>query len=110
MVHVHGGETLPLIKDEQYTLFRNDAPSRDSQNTQPFGGTAVYSRLDYYPSYPYCFNRNAVEITILRFMIPHAIIVAVYRSISVSIRETCDAIKDTLNSLPTQFNISIGDL
>lgn len=105
-------DNLYLIKDEQYTLFRNDAPSRNSQNTciRPFGGTAVYSRLDYYPGYPYCSNRNDVDITILRFMIiPHVTIVAVYRSPSVSVRETCDAIKDTLNSLPTQFNIFIGD-
>ena len=51
--------------------------------------------------------RNDVEITILRFMmIPHVtMIVAIYRSPSVSIRETCDAIKETLNSLPTPLNI-----
>ena len=42
-------------------------------------------------------------------MIPHVTIVAVYRSPSVSIRETCSAIKETLNSLPTQFNIFMGD-
>ena len=73
-------DNLYSIKDEQYTMFRNDAPSRNSQNARPFGGTAVYSRLDYYPGYPYCSNRNDVEITILRFMmIPHVTIVAVYR-------------------------------
>ena len=42
-------------------------------------------------------------------MIPHETIVAVYRSPSISIRETCSAIKETLNSLPTQFNIFMGD-
>ena len=42
-------------------------------------------------------------------MIPHVTIVAVYRSPSISIRETCSAIKETLNSLPTQFNIFMGD-
>ena len=42
-------------------------------------------------------------------MIPHVTIVAVYRSPSVSIRETRSAIEETLNSLPTQFNIFIGD-
>lgn len=103
-------DNLYLIKGEQYSLFRNDAPSRHSQNTRPFGGTTVYSRLDYYPGYPYCSNRNDVEIAILRFMmIPHVTIVAIYRSPSVSIRETCDAIKETLYSLPTQFNVFIGD-
>ena len=41
--------------------------------------------------------------------IPHVTIVAVYRSPSVSIRETCSAIEETLNSLPTQFNTFMGD-
>ena len=49
------------------------------------------------------------DVEILRFMmIPHVtMIVAIYRSPSVSIRETCDPIKETLNSLPTQLNIFV---
>ena len=99
-----------LTKSEEYTLFRNDPPLRHSQNTRPFGGTAVYSQLDFYFEYPYCVNRYGVEITILRFMmIPHVTIVAVYILPLVSIRETCSAIEETLNSLPTQFNTFMDD-
>lgn len=50
--------------DNKYTLFRNDASTTDLQNTRPFGGTAVYSCVDFYPGYPYCFNRNGAEITV----------------------------------------------
>lgn len=90
-------------------MFRNNARSRISQNTQPSEGTAVYSRTDYYPGYPYCPNTHDVEITILRFMIiPHVtMIVTIYRSPSVLIRETCDTMKETLNYLPTQSNIFV---
>lgn len=102
-------QLLYLIKEEQYWLFRNNARSRISQNTQPSEGTAVYSRTDYYPGYPYCPNTHDVEITILRFMIiPHVtMIVTIYRSPSVLIRETCDTMKETLNYLPTQSNIFV---
>lgn len=69
----------------------------------------MYSRPDYYPGYPYCPNTHDVEITILRFMIiPHVtMIVTIYKSPSVLIRETCDAMKETLNPLPTQVNIFV---
>ena len=98
------------ILHETYTLFRNDAPPRVSENTRPFGGTAVYICLDYYPGYPQCANRNGIEITILRFIIiPPVTIVGVYRSPAVSIRELCSAIKETVEGLPTQLNIFIGD-
>ena len=29
---------------------------------RPYGRTAVYSRVDYYPGYPYCRNTNGAEI------------------------------------------------
>lgn len=67
-----------MLHDENYALFRNDDSSTRTENIRPFGGTAVYSRLDYYPGYPYCLNRNGVEITVLRFMMfPHITIVGV---------------------------------
>ena len=98
------------ILHETYTLFWKDAPPRVSENTRPFGGTAVYSCLDYYPGYPQCANRNGIEITILRFIIiPPVTIEGVYRSPAVSIRELCSAIKETVEALPTQLNIFIGD-
>ena len=101
-------DNLYHIKD--YTLFRNDDTTRVSQNTRPFGGMAVYSRLDYYPGYPYCANTNGVEITVIRLMImPHISIVGVYRSPAVPITQLCSAVQHMLDSLPTQVNIFIGD-
>ena len=70
----------------------------------------MYSRLDYYPGYPFSSNRHGVEITILRFMIiPHITIVGVYSSPVVSVTELCNAIQEILDSLPTRVNIFIGD-
>ena len=103
-------DNLYHIEDGSYTLFRNDDSTRVSQNVRPFGGTAVYSRLDYYPGYPFSSNRHGVEITILRFMIiPHFTIVGVYSSPAVSVTELCNAIQEILDSLPTRVNIFIGD-
>jgi len=39
-----------------YSLFRND--SIPGHNERPYGGTAIYNRIDYYPGYPYCHNLN----------------------------------------------------
>ena len=104
----HENDDLYLLDDKNYILFRNDGTPR--QNVRPFGGTAVYSRLDYYPGYPFCSNRHGVEITILRFMIiPHITVVGVYSSPAVSITVLCNAIQEILDSLPTQVNIFIGD-
>ena len=101
-------DNLYHIKD--YTLFRNDDTTRVSQNTRPFGGMAVYSRLDYYPGYPYCANTNGVEITVIRLMImPHISIVDVYRSPAVPITQLCIAVQHMLDCLPTQVNICIGE-
>lgn len=42
----------------------------------PDGGTAVYSPLNYLPGYPYCSDRNGIEITMLRFvLLPHITII-----------------------------------
>ena len=43
-----------------YSLFRNDSMS--TCDMRPFGGTAAYSHVDYYPGYPHCHNTNGVEI------------------------------------------------
>lgn len=87
-----------------------DAHLGNPSNACPFGGTAVYSRLDYYPGYPYCNNRNSVEITILRFMvIPHVTIVGIYRSHAGSIEDMRSTLKGILESLQTEVNVFIGD-
>lgn len=80
-------------------------------NQRPCGGTAVYSRIDYYPGYPHCHNQNGIELTVIRMMIvPHITIIAIYRSPNVTIRQLCVALDEILN-LPsmTQLKILIGD-
>lgn len=61
----------------QRNLVRND--DIHSDNGRPYGGTAVYSRVDYYPGYPFCCKR--IEIIAIRLMvIPHITIIGIYRS------------------------------
>ena len=50
---------------DNYTLFRNDANTSNS-NVRPFSGTAMYSQIDFYPGYPYFSNSTGVEITVIR--------------------------------------------
>ena len=90
------------------SLFRNDSTS--TSNVRPYGGTAVYSRIDYYPCYPYCNNINGIEFTILRFMIfPHITIIGVYRSPRVPLTDLCEALKEIIDQTSSQCNIFIGD-
>ena len=72
-------ENDQLYEIGDYSIYRNDGTT--ASNERPYGGTAVYSRVDYYPGYPYRQNTNGIEITVLRFMIlPHVTIIALYRS------------------------------
>ena len=91
-----------------FFLFRNDGiPSGCGRS---FGGTAVYSRIDYYPGYPYILNQNGIEITVLRFLtLPQVTIVATYCSPRVPITHLCTALRNLLISLPKASNIFIGD-
>lgn len=67
--YVHS-DNSDIYAIDGYNLFRNDSTSICGM--RPFGGTAVYSRVDYYPGYPYCHNTNGVKITVLRFLnLPH---------------------------------------
>ena len=91
-------------------MFRNDAPARNPSNIRPYGGTVVYSCLDYYSRYPYCANTNGIEITVLRFIvIPHISIIGIYRSPARSIEQLCTALQSILDSLQTEVNLLIGD-
>ena len=105
---IHSESNLDY-KLHEYNLFRNDAVS--SSNIRPCGGTAVYTRVDYYPGYPYCYNSNGVEVTILRFMIlPHVTIIALNRSPKVSteqLNQTIIHLLDLFASHPCEF---IGDM
>ena len=77
---------------------------------RPYGGTAVYSRVDYYPGYPYCCNINGVEITVLRFVnLPHVTNIGVYRSPRVPLRELCVALSELLDQPLSHTNIFVGD-
>ena len=91
-----------------YRLFRNDSPSTFCM--RPYVGTAVYSRVDYYPGYPCCRNTNGVEITVLRFLNPrHVTIIGVYHSPRVPLRKLCVALSELLDQPLLHTNIFIGD-
>ena len=90
-----------------YNLFRNDGHSLTSR---PFGGMAVFSRVEFLPGYPCCQNVNGIEITIMKVMIlPQVTIVGIYRSPAVPVQQLLEALSQVLNSLSSQFNIFIGD-
>ena len=91
-----------------YSLFRNDGQSNNT--TRPFGGTAVYSSIQFIPGHPYCFNRNGVEMTIIKCMyLPHITIIGIYRSPKVAITQFCIALRQVLSHTTTQYNVFIGD-
>lgn len=90
-----------MYKIGELILFRNDIVSH---NERPHGGTAVYSRIDYYPGYPYCYNQNGIEITVMRFMIiPQIMIIAIYRSPAIPIRQLCTAVKRIIGIVINYF-------
>lgn len=79
-----------------YGLFGNDSTS--TCGMRPFGGTTVYSHVDYYPGYPYCHNTNGVDITVLRFLnLPRVTIIGVYRLPRVPLRQLCVALSELLD-------------
>ena len=90
-----------------YTLFRNDG---HSLTTRPFGGMAVFRRVEFLPGYPCCYNINSIEITIMKAMIvPHVTINGIYRSPRIPVQELCAALDEVLRFCTSQFNIFIGD-
>ena len=102
-------ETRCLTYDiNGYSLFRNDSQSLTSR---PFGGMAVFSRVQFLPGYPCCRNVNGIEITIMRVMICHAhvTIVGIHRSPKIPLQHLLEALSQLLISLSSCFNIFIGD-
>ena len=78
------------------TIFQNDGHSFLSR---PFGGMAVFSRVEILPGYPLCHNINGIEITIMTVMIlPHVTIIGIYRSPRIPVQQLCEALTDILNS------------
>ena len=90
-----------------YTLFRNDGVSSTSR---PFGGMAVFSRVEFLPEYPRCHNINGIEITIMKVMIlPHVTIIGIYRSPRIPVQQLLAALSEVLMLCSSQFNIFVGD-
>ena len=92
-----------------YSLFRNDGTST-ANNIRPYGGTAVYSQIDYYLGYPYSSNGTGIEIIIMRFLnLPHISIIGLYRSPRVPVMQLCQELREVFDKLSTRDNIFIGD-
>ena len=75
--------------------FRNDG--RASQNTRPYGVTAVFCRTPFLLPYPYC----ATQIPTL----PDVTVVAIYRA---QVRQLRVLLMETLQQCFTPFNNYIG--
>ena len=89
-------------------MFRNDG--EPSVTSRPYGGTAVYSLVEFIPGYPHTHNINGIEITIMKVMIlPHVTIIGVYRSPKIPVRQLCHALHEILSITTSQVNIVIGD-
>ena len=86
-----------------YNLFRNDSQSLTSR---PFGGMAVFSRIQFLPGYPCYRNINDIEITIMKVMIlPHVSIIGIYRSPRIPLQQLLEASSQVLIISNSQFNI-----
>ena len=80
-----------------YNLFRNDS---QLLTPRPFGGMAVFSRVEFLPEYPYCLNVKGTEITIMKVMIlPHVTIVGIYRSPRIPLQQLLGALSHLLHNL-----------
>ena len=92
---------------DRFTLFRND---NYALNARPFGGTAIYSRHSFVPSFPYNCNTNGIEITVVRLSIlPNITIIAIYRSPKISLTLLCHSLIEVLQSMSSQYHVIIGD-
>ncbi len=92
---------------DNYILFKNGSHSMSSR---PFGGMAVFSRVEFLPGYPCCHNVNGIEITMMKVMIlPHVTIIGIYQSPRIPIQQLYAALNEVLSICTSQFNIFIGD-
>lgn len=84
-----------------FDLFRND---QTTSSVRPYGGTAIYTKLEYYPGYPQIHNSGNLEITVTRFMIfPLVTIVGVYKSPTISDTQLCTTLKQELELLSSPY-------
>ena len=64
---------------------------------RPYGGTAVYSRVPFIPSYPHSDNVNGIEFIIIKISTClNLTIIGVYRSPKVPISQLCSALRDVV--------------
>ena len=96
-----------MYEIDGYTLFRNDGHAFTSR---PFGGMAVFSRVEFLPGYPHSHNINGIEITIMKvFILPRVTIIGVYRSPKIPVQQLLAALTEVLMLCSSQFNTFIGD-
>lgn len=96
-----------MYEIDGYTLFRNDGHSLTSR---PFGGMAVFNRVEFLPGYSHSHNINGIEITIMKvFILLHVSIIGIYRSSKIPVQQLLAALTEVLMLCSSQFNIFIGD-
>ncbi len=79
---------------DNYSLFRYDSHSMSSR---PFGGMAVFSRVEFLPGYPRYHNVNGIEMTMMKVMIlPHVTIIGIYRSPRIPVQQLYAALNEVL--------------
>ena len=103
----HRTDSNSMYPIEGYNLYRNDRHS--ANNTRPYGGTAIYSRVNIKCAYPYCHNIHGIEVTVVRLMLPNVAIVALYRSPKITVQQMCTALKEIIDSLPSTAYVIPGD-
>ena len=79
-----------------YNLFPNDNHNSINES-KTYGGTAVYSKIPYFPGYPYCLNIYGIQVRVI-YIISHEdwTILGIYRSPKVPVRQLCQAITEVL--------------
>ena len=101
---------INIFSETQCMRLDNARNDGHSLTARPFGGMAVFSRVEFLPGYPCCHNINGIEITIMKAMIlPHVTIIGIYRSPRIPVQQLCAALDEVLMFCTSQFNIFIGD-
>ena len=89
-----------------FTMFRNDGQS--SSNSRPYGGTAIYSKLEFASGFPHHYNRNGTKKTVTRLsVLPNVNIIVIYRSPTVPVQNMCAAHQEVLHLQPSPYQIII---
>ena len=97
--------------DEMYHIPGRNDNSNSSDASRPYGGTAVYSKIPHLSGYPYCNNIHGIEITVIKITkLVDCTILGIYCSSKFPVRQLCQVIAETLNSITPDNNmIILGD-